>query len=231
MRVSIHQPNYLPWIGYFRKISRSDIFIFYDDIQFEKGGYTNRVEFLISKNKTWLTQPIIKTSILNIHIKDILFANDIWRLKHQKSILINYSKAHFFHQVDNLLSEIFDTPLVHISDFNIRATTLICKFLNIDTKLLRSSELQYARDTKNPSLKLATLCLSVGADNYLSGNGGKNYNDHTLFSEHGVSVEYDNWRQPNFQFNNEHPVGLSIIDALANIGVDAVREIIMTDSP
>jgi hypothetical protein len=96
MRASIHQPNYLPWIGYFRKIARSDIFIFYDDIQFEKGGYTNRVEFLISKNKTWLTQPIIKTSILDIHIKDILFANDFWRLKHYKSISLNYSKSNFY---------------------------------------------------------------------------------------------------------------------------------------
>jgi hypothetical protein len=224
MIISVHQPNYLPWIGYFRKIAISDAFIFFDDIQFEKGGYTNRVRIRMGDEPNWLTQPVLKKDILNKKIFDVKIdgATD-WKSKHLKSFEFNYKKSNFYNEAIEILKSILSFQSDSISDFNINAVEIILNKLKINTKIFRSSALDYGLQS-SPSEKLASIVISLGGKVYLSGSGGKKYNDLEVFSRNHICLKYDDWTPP--VYNQGHPFshGLSIIDGIAHLGIDDIKK-------
>ena len=227
MRIAIHQPNYIPWLGFFRKMSISDIFVIFDDIQFEKGGLTNRVALRISDQQKWLTQPIIKRGILDLNIYDIKFSSDVnWREKHFQTIEQNYRRRPFYIELKKLLEELYSHYSATLVDFNINAIQIISTELGIKAKILRSSDLIYLRDT-NASEKLASICRNLDGDIYCSGNGGKKYNDLSIFGLYNIAVSYDeNWKAAQYEQGSEFIPGLSIIDVIANVGVKGTTKLL-----
>jgi len=228
MKVAVHQPNYLPWIGYFRKIAISDLFVIFDDVQFEKGGYTNRVNIRISDQAKWLTEPINKRGILKSTINDIEFvADNDWRKNHFDKIASSYGKRPFYFELKEVLLSLFDNDFTRLSDFNSAAIESFVTRLNLNVGLVRSSTLDYNRD-ESASHKLVSICRIFGGDVYCSGRGGKNYNDEKLFLDSGVSVEYDDgWRATEYSQGANFIPGLSIVDAIANVGFEQVRSMIV----
>jgi len=213
--LSIIQPSFFPYHGHFDIISKSDKFIFYDHVQYDKHGWRNRNRIVINGNMKWITVPvnIDKTKI----IKNVV----IFRPEHSlrkifKTVKQAYSKAKNFKIITNLIEEIFfEKNWLYISDFNINATKKICKFLNIKTEFYKSSDFV---NTKDKNINIVKLCQKLNCTSYLSGQLAKNYLDVKLFKENSIDLrwhEYEPIIYNQINVKNFLP-RLSIIDYLYN---------------
>ncbi|MGA2917085.1 WbqC family protein [Methanoregula sp.] len=217
MIASIHQPAYLPWLGYFDKISKSDVHIFFDDAQYSKNNLFNRNRIKTQIGELWLTVPVRYKSGRSIHETEIDNSGN-WREKHWKTITCNYSKTLFFKEYAGIFEEIYSRDWKILSDLTIAMNETICEIMGIKTKFYRSSELK-AEGMSNE--KLINLCKTVGADVYLSGQGAKVYMKEDLFREHGITVEYQEFSYPRYpQAWGDFIPNLSVIDYLFNCGVE-----------
>lgn len=138
---------------------------------------------------------------------------------------MNYRRRPFFNEVLYFLEEIYNSQQQDLAGFNVRAINLLAERLGIKAVLLRSSNLDYSRDG-SASEKLASLCNAIGGNIYCSGMGGKKYNDEAIFSKFGVQIEYEEWTHPLYPQGADFLEGLTIIDAIANIGIRGVAELI-----
>ncbi len=218
MKVGIHQPNYVPWCGYFTKIAYCDLFIFLDDAVISPGqSYVYR-SMLRDQNKTfWLSEP--STRHQNQKIMDVTFSNPNWAQSHLARLSQTYCKAPYFKQIMNLISPIYSYTGKLLAPFNIRLTRTICEYLDIKTKTLLSSEL-LPEGTSDE--RLISLVCRVNGTTYVSGKGGQNYQDPEKFEKAGLGLEIKTYQPiPYTQIHGEFIGGLSILDCLFNLGRDA----------
>jgi len=150
MIVSIHQPGYLPWLGFFKKIQSSDIFVFLDDVQFEKNGWHNRNKIKTSENWMWLTVPVNAKLGTNLNQIRIDYSSK-WIKKHKKSIELNYSKSEFFDKYWSNFENIYEKKYELLVDLNMAFIKKIMEFLDIKTKILFSSSLEITEKKKDTS--------------------------------------------------------------------------------
>lgn len=227
--VAIHQPNFFPWLGYFDKIARSDIFIFLDHVQFPKTGgiWTNRVKLLVGGEARWVTAPVVR----NFHgvrtIADMEFQPDgRWREKFIKNLRANYTKAPFYSDVIAFLEPLILNPELNISRYNRNAIIAISSRLGItDGKFCLSSALDI-KETSNELL--ISLARTVDCDTYLCGGGAQGYQNDALFFASGIIPMHQNYGPPIYPQagSTEHISGLSIIDALMNCGFSQVTKLL-----
>jgi len=215
--IGIHQPNFLPWSGYFHKITSSDVFVFLDNVDIETKSakaITNRSKIKTGSGEQWLTIPLKKGESKLISVQEYVDAN--WRDKTLKSIFLNYKKAPFFSEIYPLIEKIMLFPTNNLSEFNINSILQICEHLNIINKsFLRASEMELESEDRNE--RIIEICGKAGCDTYFSGRGGKNYHDESLFTAKGINIEYTKHEQiPYTQLYGEFIPGLSIIDSLFN---------------
>lgn len=221
MIVAIHQPNFFPWLGYFDKIIKSDLFIFLDHVQFPKsqGQWTNRVKLLIGGNAKWFSAPINRKFHGLKSINEIEFSLvNPWRNKMLKNINQNYKKAPYFDQIKPWLEPIILNPENNIAKYNTHAILNIAGQLGISReKFYWSSALPYS-GTANEML--VSLTKAVRGTSYMCGGGADGYQDDSFFESSGVSLLYQNFKHPEYEQFNIDPFipGLSIIDALMNCG-------------
>ena len=211
MIVSIHQPNYIPWIGFFNKILSSDIYVVFDDVQFPRGkDYANRNQIKTNNSKIWLTVPVIGKSDLKPW-NQIKINKNGWVNKHLTSIESFYKKAPYFNEYylkdHNLL---VDLTLDLIKHF--------IKILNKETKIVLSSSIK--TDLKGLD-KILYILKTLNATKYISGDGegSKRYIDESLFKENNIELIWQNYKHPVYkqQFNGFIPY-MSILDLLFNEG-------------
>jgi len=218
MIVSIHQPQYLPWLGYFEKIDRSDIFVLLDDVQFKKNEWQNRNKIKTSKGWQWITVPVIHK--FPQEIKKAKINNDIdWQRQHLNSLIINYNKAPYFGDYIDFFKSVYCKKWVYLSDLNIHIIKNFVRVLGIKTKLVTSSRLkQPDRATQH----LINICKTLGASTYLSGEGGRVYLEIEKFKKHGIEVIFQDFRHPTYNqlYSKEQGFieNLSIVDLLFNHG-------------
>lgn len=224
--VAIHQPNYLPWLGYFYKIAHSDVFVFLDDVQFSKNSYQNRVQVYSGQDLFWLTEPVRTKGAFKALTTEICFADESWKERHRKTLVQFYRRHPFFREVEQLL-DIFDAPSARLSEFNIGAIRKICAFLGLGKEMVVASELNLG-DLNDATERLAHIIRAVKGEVYLSGSGGKKYHDEGEFGRYGIGVKYSDFNSPPYsQIGREtFQPGLSIIDALSNIGRKGVRDML-----
>lgn len=218
MKVSIHQPQYLPWIPFFTKIIESDLFIFLDSVDFQKNGIQNRNMIKTSQGEQWLTVPVKHQ--LGQKIQDIEVDNSKkWRKKHLQTIIQSYSKAEYFDQYKSSIEEFYSHDWLSLSEMNIEICSKIMTWLNIDIPIMKSSEI--GAQGKSSELIL-NICSEVGATRYISGIGGKNYLDINDFEDKGIYVDFQkplNLRPyPQLHRKHEFMSDLSAIDIIFNCG-------------
>ena len=223
MVVAIHQPNFIPWLGFFSKINKSDKFIFLDDAQFPKKGgtWTNRALVAGNNNKNWLTVPIERnfSGVKNINEIKIL-NNEIWKKKMLKTIENLYSKSFFFETIFDPLRNIITYNFQNLFELNFEILIWLFDLLKIDrSKIYLSSSLKI---NSISSQRLIDLTKSIGGTTYLSGDGSTSYIDETLFEAHKISLMFMNYEHPNYTqiSNKSFSTGLSILDCLFNIGIE-----------
>ena len=218
MIISIHQPQYIPWISYFRKIEKSDLFIFLDTVDFQKNGLQNRNQIKTEQGRKWLTVPVQQH--LGQKIRDVkIDTTNQWRRKHWESIHHSYGRTVEFAGYEKEFSEMFSKEWIDLTKLNVHSVELMLKLLEIKTPILRSSEMQAVGQS---SELIINLCKEVGASSYLSGFGGKSYLDMAKFTAAGIEVIFQSPTFPNryqqafphVEFLND----LSAIDILFNCG-------------
>jgi hypothetical protein len=213
--VSIHQPVYLPWLGFFKKIISSDIFVFLDDVQYEKNGVQNRNKIRTSEGDAWLTIPVsVKSTTL---LKDVKINHSMnWNKKHSKSIENNYSKAKFFYNYWDEFEKCYQKKFDKLIELNLEIIKFLMDKFKIQTKIIFSSELNIS---EKGSERILQICKSLDANSYLSGIGGKKYLGLDSFKKNDISVNFQNFQHPVYNQVHQpfHP-NMSAIDLLYNEG-------------
>lgn len=217
LTVTIHQPQYLPWIPYFDKILQSDVFVFLDHVQFQKNGLQNRNQIKTSQGALWLTVPVKQS--LGTTIQDTEIANPMALSKHLKTIELNYSKAlHYAEGMECLrsLGANLGNSLSLLNEMIIRD---ILGYLGYAGKIVKSSEMKVAGAGSDLILN---ICQELRATRYLSGAGGKNYMQMDTFSQANIEVVFQQYQAVTYPQLYEHKLGfiadLSIIDLIFNTG-------------
>jgi hypothetical protein len=221
MRVAIHQPAYLPYPGFFHKLSMADVFVIMDDVQYDK-RFTNRNRILVPQGPIWISVPIVKDDKFQPN-KLVRINNSIdWRPEHLKKIRTSYCNAPFFHLYDDYLRSVYSRDWEFLFDLDFELVKATANWLGIKIPMLRESELKV---TGKATHRLISACKAVGADTYISGSGGKNYLDEASFSKNGLSVVYQNYRPLPYRqrFTADFVPDLSIIDMLSNLGPDCMK--------
>lgn len=228
--VAVHQPNFFPWLGYFNKIARSDIFIFMDNAQFPKTGGTwvNRVHLLVHQQPAWVTAPVVRSYHGTRSIGEMEINNTLpWREKLLRTITSNYGRASFFKQVYPLLEQLVNYSTDSVAAYNLNAIQALSRKFGLDvSKFELGSSLNV--DGHATDLLIA-MVKKVGGSAYLSGGGAGGYQEDEKFALAGLELIYQNFEHPTyFQFRSKDFVaGLSVIDALMNCGLDQTRELIL----
>ena len=217
------QPSYIPWRGYFDIIQRSDVFVFHDDIQYTKQDWRNRNRIKAAQGVTWLTIPIQKQTVSG-PINEALIDNaQRWSGKQWRMIDAAYKKSPHFRDYRTFFEEIYNREWTHLSEMCIVLTKQICEWLNIETELMRSSDLDI---TGAKTDRLVQMCEQLGTRHYLSGPSAKDYIETEKFDAIGTSVEYIAYDYPEYpQLHGEFRGDLSIIDLLFNCGEESPRYI------
>jgi len=230
MIVTIHQPEHLPWLGFFDKMRQADVFVLLDTTQFAKDDFQNRNRIKTSKGPTWLTVPVFKRGRSEQLIIDAEICNDRnWRNRCWSLIHQNYRDAPYFAEHKQFFEELYARKWSKLVELNTTVIRYLAEQLGLKTKLVTASELEvYERGSTNVNL---TICRVLGADVYLSGKYGKQYLDETQFAEHGIKVRYQDFQHPVYpQLWGDFLSHMSAIDLLFNCG-DASLEIIAQANP
>ena len=186
MKISIHQPQYIPWLPYFMKIDKSDIFIFLDSVDFQKNGLQNRNEIKTGQGRHWLTVPV--NQCLGQKIKDTTINNNLnWKKKHLQSLKNCYSKSNFFHIYEPFLEELYSQEWNNLSDLNIEIIKKMMDWLGIETPTYKSSNMEIMGSGSDLVLD---ICKKSGATEYLSGVGGKSYLNLDSFISANIDVKF-----------------------------------------
>ena len=218
MNVTIHQPQYLPWLPYFLKIEESDLFIILDTVAFQKNGLQNRNQIKTAQGAHWLTVPVKQQ--LGQKIQDVKIDNITdWRRKHWQTIRQCYRKAAAFEAYEKDLEVLYSQEWAGLSELNIELMTLMLRWMGIRTPIIRSSQM---KATGSASDLVLNLCLEVEATRYLSGMGGMNYLEPEAFEKAGVEIAYRPSVLPEFYAQMFPQAGfinhLSSLDIMLNCG-------------
>ena len=224
MKLAIHQPNFLPWAGYFHKMASVDVFLLLDTVQYVKSEYDNRCKIKTADGEQWLTVPVT-TPKINTLSRDVKISNNAdWKKLHKKTLTYNYSKSPFFEKYESMLTDTFDENSESLLELNIVFIYNIKNLLGIETRLLLASELPET-ELKGTEL-LLNYCEELNADSYLSGSGGKRYLNEELFKEKKMGLEYQNFVPIKYpQRFGDFIENLSIIDLIFNCGDESLARI------
>lgn len=218
MIISIHQPNFIPWIGYFFKIYKSDVFVILDNVQFTKNGFTNRNRIKTPQGENWLTLPVIQSGKFGQNITDCVIFN---KQQHAKkiitSVMSNYRKAKFFDNYYDNFSKILNDSDDNLCRLNISLIKWILKELEIQTKIVTATELQNINGESTE--RLVSICKNLGATHYLAGLGAKKYQEDELFTKENIEIINTPFKYPVYeQLWGEFVPSLSVIDVMFNCG-------------
>ena len=226
MKVAIHQPCFLPWLGYLDRMRRSDLFVLLDHVQFERRGYQNRTSIRVEDEARWLTVPVVQVSqketIIEKRVDNPPEPLDRWwGTKHFQTLRFAYRKAPFFREYAPRVQEILETRHEKLVDVNQAMLDFLREAYAIKTPLVRSSQLQVEGQRSG---LLLDVCKVVGAKTFLGGMGGsRTYLDQAEFDRSGVGVEWQAFEHPKYvQCGAAGFIpGLSALDMLFNCGPDS----------
>jgi hypothetical protein len=226
--VAIHQPNYVPWPGYFHKLANCDVFVYLDAVQFPRGqSFAARNRIKTPNGVVFLSIPVSlpKGSEGKASYLEAAFADERWRKKHLKTVEQSYRQAPYFGEIHELYSNELERHETLV-DLNIGLIDAFTSYLGIETRRVRLSELLPSFGQKTQLI--IDVCRALGAGTYLSGTGGgRDYNDEELLNRHGIELRYDDFSYPTYpQLWGTFEPGLSILDLLFNCG-PAGRELVV----
>lgn len=215
MRVAVHQPEHLPWLGLLAKVAASDLWIVLDSVPYRKNYFQNRNRVLVNGQSSWLTVPV--TSPFGTRIRDVRICEvPFWRRRYRGRLVQAVSGTRAANRVEDLLSVIDAAPPAgSLADLNLELADYLLAQFDVKVPMVRSSELAV---TGSKSELIAGLCRAAGADEYLAGPSGRDYLDLDLFADHGITVRFFDFDHPAYAQGHEPFVPcLSAVDAWSRL--------------
>ena len=223
--VVIHQPDFLPYLGFFHRLLGVELYVALDHVQFvhSNRGWTHRDKIKTPRGAQWLTVSVRKAQ-RDTPINAIELSDTDWRSQNLNLVHENYRDASHFKEVFAELEKLYALPCTKLVEFTTASIDMLLRLFDISIPRILSSALQPAGH-KN-ELLVDILC-KVGATRYLSGIGARDYFDPAHFSEAGIEVVWQDFKHPVYpQLHGEFAPNLSSIDLLFNCGVERSREIL-----
>lgn len=219
--IAVLQPGYLPWLGFFEQMYRCDLFVYYDDVQYDKHGWRNRNRVRSANGPLWLTVPVRHKGLNKPLIREIeIDSANPWARKQIASIEQCYAKAPFARDYLPELRELLSRPWRWLIDLDLTLIEQMCRWLGLERQTCLASELGIPGER---SERLLEICRRFEADRYLSGNAAQTYLDVDLFARHGVTVAWQNYHHPVYpQIHGEFIPYLSTLDLLLNAGPESL---------
>lgn len=219
MILSIQQPEYFPWLGYFDKILHVDKIVFLDNVQFKKRYFENRNKIRTTTGSCWIRTPVLTKGRYTQRIMDVEIDNtQKWQNKLANSIRHSYSKSIFWKNSGDELCEVIESkPYVHLADFNLAIIFFLMNKIGIHRDYCLASSI---KTVSTGSDLVLDICKAMQADVYFSGRDGKNYLNDDLFAESGIEIIYQNFKHPEYtQFHGKDFLpAMSVIDLFFNHG-------------
>lgn len=224
MKIAIHQPEHMPWPGFFNKIKNVDIFVLLDDVQYRKNYFQNRNKILdVNFKDKWITIPVEKQNIIEkINKKKIFYSEDCKSIDKIFNILDgSYKNAKFYSLYRDDLYGIYNKKFEYLSELNIAIIDYLKKILNIKTKLIKSSDLNYSGSKSDLIL---SICKSLNAKEYLSGISGIEYLNIKEFEKSNIDVTFQKYKFPQYLSGFKVP-NLSVVDMIFRLGQESTKYI------
>jgi hypothetical protein len=224
--VVVSQPMFFPWYGFLEQVSLCDTFVFYDDVQFSKGSFTNRVQIKTINGTRWITVPT-----QNLHLGQRINEVQInqqknWQRSIHDSLKQAYSNSPFKEDMLSLVDQVFAFEVDSLSELVMTSMQVLMDYLGLakQVRFYKSSELGISGGSTQ---RVLDLCVHLKADSYLTGHGARHYLEHEFFESHGIPVDYINYGL------NAYPQGhgvftpyVSALDLVANCGKDGTKYIV-----
>ncbi|MBI1947861.1 MAG: WbqC family protein [Deltaproteobacteria bacterium] len=219
--VAVLQPGYLPWLGFFEQLYRADVFVFYDDVQFDKHGWRNRNRIKAPTGPHWLTVPVRHAGLDKPKLSEILVDNSRpWAKKHLGTIRQFYRDAPFLDRYLPTLEELLARRWERLVELDLAAIALLSGWLGLRRDTVRSSELGV---DGGQTERLVSICDALGATRYLSGAAARDYLDVAQFDARGIAVEWQEYRHPVYrQLHGDFVPHLSALDLVLNYGDESL---------
>jgi hypothetical protein len=222
MRIAIHQPHFLPWLGYLHRMASVDAFVLLDHVQFERRNYQNRTMIRMNGAAHWLTVPVVQRSqqerIVDKEVDNAGGEERWWGKLCARTLQHVYGKAPFYREHGPALKALLETRQARLVDVNQVALDWLREVFGIRTRLIRSSELDVRGQRADLILE---ICKAVKADGLLAGMGGsRGYLNVDEFARNGVRIEWHEFKHPIYPQPGPQPFlpGLSAIDMLFHAG-------------
>lgn len=211
MKVGIMQPYFMPYIGYWQLMAAVDTYVIYDDVNYIKKGWINRNNILVNKDKQMFTIALNGAS-QNKLINEITIADDFTKLR--KTIHMAYHKAPYYNDVMALLEKIFSYQSNNLADFIANSIKLVSQYIDIQTKIIMSSDIEKDNSLKGQD-KILEICKLLNADTYYNAIGGQELYDKSIFENENINLYFVQSNITQYpQYGEEFISGLSIIDVL-----------------
>lgn len=222
MRISIQQPEFFPWLGFFDKMLRVDKIVYLDNIQFKKRYFENRNRVRTYEGWTWIVTPVITKGRYKQNINEVEIDNSrAWRKKLIGTIEHNYRGAPFWQELGPELCRIVMNPMNRLAELNLAVIQLMLKKMGLTTAWVLASSLNTQHHGSDLILE---ICEKMGAREYLSGRDGKEYLNLGMFEKKGISVHFQNFVHPIYhQFHGGFEQAMSVVDLYFNMGPKSIE--------
>jgi len=221
--VVIHQPDFLPYLGFFHRFINADLWVILDNVQYLNRGWHSRDQIKVNNGSSWLKVATKKTP-RNTLINQVQLANTNWKNDNINLISHNYNKTAFYHEIMPCIEELYSFECINLIDFNLKSIDMLCNLFDISIPQIIASNLN--PEGKSNEL-LINILKKVDAKIYLSGVGAKTYMQDNLFADAGIEIIYQSYTPPVYpQLYGDFIPNLSAIDILFNCGIQKSREIL-----
>ena len=226
MILTAHQPVYLPWLGLFHKIAQADMFISFNQVQYQPKDWNNRNQIKTHRGPLWLSVPVLRKGYLDKTISDIEINNrEPWAHKHWKSLQLAYSKSPFFKLYADFFQDIYSQRWESLVDLNETMLKGFLGILGIAVPVHSADEWEFHGMKSHLVLD---MCTQTNASDYIFGALGRDYADIAAFESAGVKAHFQEYVHPVYpQLHGDFVSHLSVVDLLFNCG-DASRDILMS---
>ncbi|KPA15155.1 WbqC-like protein family [Candidatus Magnetomorum sp. HK-1] len=213
MVVTIHQPDFLPWLGFFDRLYKCDLYIVLDDVQFLRRGWHHRDKIKTPHGVKWLTVPVLKKGKYNQNINEVEIDNNKnWKKNFLGLIANSYNKSANFSVVYNCIEKILAKNHTQLIELNMDLLHYCIDVLDIHKKIIFSSSLKINLKATD---KLVNLVKAVNGKAYLTGSGSRSYLDEETFKKEKIELLWQNFKHPYYsQLHGSFEKMLSVIDFL-----------------
>jgi len=222
MRISIMQPIYLPWLGYFELMENCDTFVYFDDVEFVKKTFQRRNKIKTKQGELLLTVPVFSKNKLDQRINETCINYGIkWRKKHFNSIKMNYCKAPYYNNYIGEIKNFYDQNYTYLPELDIKLIELLKKMIGIKTKTISSSQLKV---NGKKDERIVNICKKLKAKILYDASGAKELLDKSYFKQNNIELVFQSYKHPTYKQQwGDFISYLSVLDLLMNEGPNTLE--------